>query len=571
MFLRGEPCVAHVPSRRPSLSASTSGSNPPPRTWQIALETPALLQPGPSLHTSIPSNPSPPGRPEGPGACREVGHWRPGTDVADGDRKHGAKRSGLAWSYDRRLLQGQTRGPNQRPPGTEQDNIWSGSPVHRIFFLRPPVAPCGHFLFCSSWDMRRLPAASLFICFWLVERSHSSGSLQDSMEELHTRFALNLYHTLTETENNSNLIVSPVSISLSLGLLQLGARGSTLAQLEGTLGYNVNDALVQDLLLHSQRDVGNTSQGTWLQQTCTLFIQSGVQLLSEFTQRAASWANAGVVQANFSQPNHTRSQLERSGHNHDEPWPLQSGSSSGELSGSGEAQAEALWWGHRLQMALVNTVTFRGIWQKQFLFTNTQNLPFILSDGSAVKVPMMYQATEVRFGQFRTSSEQRYTVLELPYLGRALSLQVVLPSERKMPLSSLESQLTARQLASWDTGLRRTRMDVFLPRFRMQNKFNLRSVLPALGIRDAFNAGAADFTGISVEEGLYVSDAFHEVRIEVTEDGTKAAAATAMVLLKRSRAPVFKADRPFLFLLRQINRGSIMFMGQVMNPADQAP
>ncbi|XP_062258757.1 probable serpin E3 [Platichthys flesus] len=419
--------------------------------------------------------------------------------------------------------------------------------------------------------MRRPPVASLLICFWLVERSHCNGSLQESMGVLHTRFALSLYQTLTETENNSNLIVSPVSVSLSLGLLQFGARGNTLAQLEGTLGYNVNDAKVHDLLLHSQGDESNTSQGMWLQQTCTLFIQSGVQLLTEFTQHAAVWANTSVVRANFSQPNHTRSPQESPNHNHDETWPLQAGSSSGELSGSGEAQTEALWWGHRLQMALVNTVAFRGIWQKHFLFTNTQNLPFTLSDGSAIKVPMMYQATEVSFGQFRTASDLRYTVLELPYLGRSLSLQLVLPSERKTPLSSLDSQLNTRQLASWDTGLRRTKMDIFLPRFRIQNKFNLRSVLPAMGISDAFNPTAADFTGISVEEGLYVSDAFHEVRIEVTEDGTKAAAATAMVLLKRSRAPVFKADRPFLFLLRQVNTGSVLFMGRVMNPADQAP
>lgn len=93
---------------------------------------------------------------------------------------------------------------------------------------------------CSIEDMCRLPVASLFVCFWLVERSHCNGSLQDSMGELHSRFAISLYQTLTETENNSNLIVSPVSVSLSLGLLQLGARGNTLAQLEGTLGYNVN-------------------------------------------------------------------------------------------------------------------------------------------------------------------------------------------------------------------------------------------------------------------------------------------------------------------------------------------
>uniref|UniRef100_A0A3P8RPK0 Serpin peptidase inhibitor, clade E (nexin, plasminogen activator inhibitor type 1), member 3 n=1 Tax=Amphiprion percula TaxID=161767 RepID=A0A3P8RPK0_AMPPE len=393
--------------------------------------------------------------------------------------------------------------------------------------------------------MCRLLVASLLVCLWLAEGCHGNGSLQDSMRELHTRLAVSLYQKLTQTENTSNLIISPTSVSLSLALLQLGARGNTLAQLEGTLGYSVN-AQVQDFLLHSQGDVSNSSQGMWLQQTCTLFIQSGVQLLPQFTQHAAAWANTSVVRANFSQPNLSHSQAERGGH---------------------EAQAEALWWGHRLQVALVNTVAFRGVWQKQFLFTNTQNLPFILSDGTPIKVPMMYQATEVSF-QFRTGSDQRYTVLELPFLGRSLSLQVVLPSERKMPLSSLEAQLTQRHLASWDTGLRRTRMDIFLP-FRMQNKFNLRSVLPAMGISDAFNPTAADFTGIS-EEGLYVSDALHEVRIEVTEDGTKAAAATAMVLLKRSRAPVFKADRPFLFLLRQVHT-SILFMGRVMNPAEQTP
>lgn len=88
--------------------------------------------------------------------------------------------------------------------------------------------------------MCRLPVASLVLCLWLVERSHCNGSLQDSMRELHSRFAVGLYLMLTETENNSNLIVSPLSASVSLGLLQLGARGNTLTQLEGTLGYNVN-------------------------------------------------------------------------------------------------------------------------------------------------------------------------------------------------------------------------------------------------------------------------------------------------------------------------------------------
>ncbi|XP_013885075.1 probable serpin E3 [Austrofundulus limnaeus] len=329
------------------------------------------------------------------------------------------------------------------------------------------------------------------------------------------------------------------------------------------LGYSVNDAQVQAFLLDSHGVMNSSSQCPWLQQSSTLFIQSGTQLLSRFLQHTAAWADTSVVRASFSHPTHNQA-----GQKHDELWPLHSGSSSNELSGSGEAQAEASGWGTRLQVALVNTVTFRGVWQKQFVFTNTQNLPFTLSDGSTIKVPMMYQAADVNFGQFRMASEQRYTVLELPYLGGSLSLQVVLPSDRKTSLSFLESQLTARHLAAWTTGLRRTKMDIFLPRFRLQNKVNLRSALAAMGISDAFNPTAADFTGISEEEGLYVSDAFHEVNIEVTEDGTKAAAATAMVLLKRSRAPVFKADRPFLFLLRQVNTGSIVFMGRVLSPAE---
>ncbi|CAL8343006.1 unnamed protein product [Boreogadus saida] len=448
-----------------------------------------------------------------------------------------------------------------------------------------PNQPESKTLLTTLSDPRRvamgpLSTASLFLwCLCLAGRAQShGGSLQDNMRELHNRFAVSLYQTLAETENNSNLIVSPVSVSLSLGLLQLGARGSTLAQLEEALGYNMNDVQVQPFLVHLQGSMGNSSQGMWLQQATALFIQSGVQLLSEFKHHAEAWANARLVRSSFSQPNQTHSRLGspipgRLGHQRstDETWPIQSGSSSGELSGSGEAQGEAPWWGQRLQMALVNTVAFRGIWQKQFLFTNTQNLPFTLTDGSVVKVPMMYQATEVNFGQFRSASEQRYTVVELPYLGRSLSLLLALPSDRKTPLSSLEAQLSPRQVASWDTGLRRTKMDVFLPKFKMQNKFNLRSVLPSVGISDAFSPTAADFTGISVEEGLYVSEAFHEASIEVTEDGTKAAAATAMVLLKRSRAPVFKADRPFVFILRQVNTGSILFMGRVTNPAEQAP
>ncbi|XP_036395808.1 probable serpin E3 [Megalops cyprinoides] len=414
--------------------------------------------------------------------------------------------------------------------------------------------------------MCRLSMTSLFICLWLVRKSH--GGLGDTLGELHTEFAVSLYQTLTETDNNSNLIVSPVSISVSLGLLQFGARGNTLSQLEGALRYNSNEVRMQDFLMQVPGDTGNSSQAVRVQLACALFVESGMQLSPVFTQHASAWGNSSVLHTNFSQPNHTRSQMEQwiRSHGNGEAHALP----PGDLSGLAEPQGDPPRWG-QLQMALVTTVAFRGAWQKQFLFADTQNLPFTLSDGTTIKVPMMYQASEVNFGQFRTPTDHRYTVVELPYLGESLSLLVALPSDRKVPLSQLELQVSPHAVGLWASGLRRTKMDVFLPRFKIQNRFNLKSALLSLGISDIFDPAAADFGGISAEDGLYVSEAIHEAKIEVTEEGTKAAAATAMVLLKRSRAPVFKADRPFLFLLREVSTGSVLFMGRVMNPAEQAP
>ncbi|XP_043105024.1 probable serpin E3 isoform X2 [Puntigrus tetrazona] len=379
------------------------------------------------------------------------------------------------------------------------------------------------------------------------------------------RFGVSLYQTLTETENNSNLIVSPASVSLCLGLLQLGARGNTLAQLEETLGYDVNDARVQDILSRPQGDLGNSSEGVQLQLANALFVQSGVKLLPEFTQHALGWGNSSLLSVNFSNPNHTHSRLQQ--------WTRSQSKADDHLQTKEEqlpSQEEASRQDSLLHMALLSTVVFHGAWQKQFLFTDTQNLPFSLSDGSTVKVPMMYQSTGVNIGHFRLPSEQEYTVLELPYLDRSLRLLVALPSDRKTSLSQLEKQLTSHSVGLWDTALRRTKMDIFLPRFKMQSRFNLKPVLQSLGISDVFSPSAADFRGISDGEGLFVSEAFHEARIEVTEEGTKAASATAMVLLKRSRSAVFKADRPFLFILRQISTGSLLFIGRVLNPAEMS-
>ncbi|CAJ0968214.1 unnamed protein product [Ranitomeya imitator] len=253
------------------------------------------------------------------------------------------------------------------------------------------------------------------------------------------------------------------------------------------------------------------------------------------------------------------------------------------------------------QIALVSTMYYRSKWKTKFSFADTQTLPFISADGSVVKVPMMHQTVDVNYatqwirqldmrtplrhqrrsggetalsprpydltsvsdspkqrlykGQFETPSLKKFTVVELPYLGNTVSMFVVLPTDRNTHLASIESNLISKTIAMWANGMKRIRMDVFLPRFKLESYTDLRLLLPALGVSDLFDPRKADFKGISEQRSLYVSQASHKAEIEVEEGGTKGSGVSAMVLLKRSRMPMFKADRPFFFFLRQANSG----------------
>ncbi|XP_063049183.1 probable serpin E3 [Engraulis encrasicolus] len=420
-------------------------------------------------------------------------------------------------------------------------------------------------------------------------------------------FALRLYSSLRATENStnesgtldlnstnqrpSNVLMSPASIGLGLRLLAMGARGNTLTQL--------HTALPPDFL--QQGIMGNWSaggSGAGLHLSSVLLVQSGLPLRSDFTQHALQWANSSLLRLDFSSRSTSQSQSggrstnqsqaggrsanqsQAAGRstNHSQAGGQSTNQSQGDRTAANGSQAdhdgsgaEALRWllegsgssGGAGPVAVVTSLVFRGAWLKPFLSSDTHTLPFTLPDGTHTKVAMMHQTTDVNFGVFA-----RCMVLELPYSGHALSLTLLLPSDRNTPLSAVEAELTPHTLELWDGSLRRTKMDVFLPRFRLQARLDLRSLLMSMGITDAFNSNTANLKGMTDVEGLYVSEVLHQASMEVTEDGTKAAASTAMLLLKRSRAPVFKADRPFIFLLRHINTGSILFMGRVMNPTE---
>ncbi|XP_054302288.1 serpin E3 [Pongo pygmaeus] len=394
------------------------------------------------------------------------------------------------------------------------------------------------------------------ITFFLLHSCflRANGHLREGMTLLKTEFALRLYQSVAACRNETNFVISPAGVSLPLEILQFGAEGSTGQQLADALGYTVHDKRVKDFLHAVYATLPTSSQGAEMELACNLFVQVGTPLSPCFVEQVSSWANSSLEPADLSEPNSTAIQT--------------SEGASRQTAGEGPSEGPGGWLWEQVsaafaQLVLVSTMSFQGTWRKRFSSTDTQILPFTCAHGLILQVPMMHQMAEVNYGQFQDTAGHQVGVLELPYLGSAVSLFLVLPRDKDTPLSHIEPHLTASTIHLWTTSLRRARMDVFLPRFRIQNQFNLKSILNSWGVTDLFDPLKANLKGISGQDGFYVSEAIHKAKIEVLEEGTKASGATALLLLKRSRIPIFKADRPFIYFLREPNTGITVFFDRI--------
>ncbi|XP_057641950.1 serpin E3 [Chionomys nivalis] len=387
--------------------------------------------------------------------------------------------------------------------------------------------------------------------------SAGGGSpLSEGLWLLKTEFALRLYRSAAAERNGTNFVISPASVSLSLEILQFGARGNTGWELASALGYTVQDPRVREFLHTVYTTLYNSSQGIGMELACTLLTQTGTPLSPCFVEQVSWWTNSSLAPADFSEPNSTTMEEVSRGS------PRQSTGESLGSPQSGEAGTVSSW------LSIVSTMTFQSTWQRRFSSMASQTLPFTCAHGLVLQVPAMHQVAEVSYGQFQDVAGHRVDVLELLYLGRAASLFLVLPQDKDTPLDCIEPHLTSRAIHLWATRLKRTRMDVFLPRFRFQNQFDLKSILRSWGITDLFDPLKANLKGISGQDGFYVSEATHKAKMELSQEGTRSSAATAVLLLRRSRTPVFKADRPFIFLLREHSTGFVFNIGRVSNPLD---
>ncbi len=368
-------------------------------------------------------------------------------------------------------------------------------------------------------------------------------------------FGLDLYSRL---KGDGNLFFSPYSLSTALTMTWTGARENTAAEMAAVLHLPVEGAAMHT---HPARDAVAAASGALEQSLLAspdergyelrvanaLWGQEGYRFLSEFTERLDAHYGAGMNHVDFvGDAEGARITIN--------DWAEDQ--TNGRIEGLipiGSLDAATV-------LVLTNAIYFKGTWADQFSEDSTYEATFHGTSGDS-KVSMMTRKGDV--GYFENDDLQ---AIEMPYEGGDLSMIVVLPRKELLGgLARIEGGLTTELLNSWVFGLRSRQVTVHVPKFEMTwGTVDVARDLEALGMRDAFGGG--DFSGMDGTRDLFISNVFHKAFIAVNEEGSEAAAATAVVVA-RSAMPSgleFRADRPFMFLIRDNASGAILFMGRVV-------
>jgi serine protease inhibitor len=359
-----------------------------------------------------------------------------------------------------------------------------------------------------------------------------------------TAFGLELIKLLHGSDAADNLLISPLSASMSLGMAMNGARGETFAAMRRTLGFGeldrdgINQAY-QGLIRYLDTRDPNVEFGL----ANAIWYERSFPVLPDFLQRTRDYFDATVSPLDFADPG-SPTVINR--------WVEEE---------TGGRIRELIDFIDPLdRLFLVNAVYFKAPWTSHFIVSATQPRPFTRLDGARVQVPTMMQDANLRW--FRDDDVQG---VELLYADSAYSMVILGPGEA----GSLDRMVEGLSPARWQGWMERfeaSRVMLFLPRFRFDYEVQLRDPLTSMGMGVAFVPRQADFMAMAPAEDLHISRVKQKSFIDVHELGTEAAAATSTAMSVTSMPPTLAFDRPFLFAIRERSSGTILFMGRIASP-----
>ena len=384
-----------------------------------------------------------------------------------------------------------------------------------------------------------------------MQPSPSTTSQDLKLADSINPFAVELYGQLRQ--NEGNLFFSPASIATAFAMAYDGARGQTAAQIAKVFHFDesaqrVNAAFGKLLADWTRGAAGKEYQ---LAVANAMWGQQGYPFSAAFNQSLQLSYGAGLRVVDFRQSEAARREINQ--------WvEQQTNRKIQDLIPQGGV-------GPDTRLVLANAIYFKADWDRQFAESATRPQDFKLPGGQVIQAPTMHQS-----GSFRFTSGDELSALEMTYAHNAFSMIVLLPDQAD-GLPALEQSLSADKLGRWLSAVDAARpreVRVSFPKFKLTREVDLTKVLPGMGMPLAFSS-QADYSGMNDgKESLTIGGAFHKAFVDVNEEGTEAAAATAIGIRATAmiRSESFTADHPFLFIIRDNRSGSILFMGRVANP-----
>ncbi|XP_068850185.1 serpin B6-like [Capricornis sumatraensis] len=377
----------------------------------------------------------------------------------------------------------------------------------------------------------------------------------DELSEANGTFALTLLKKLGE-DNSKNVFISPLSLSSALAMVFMGAKGNTAAQMCQTLSLSKSSGGGEDVHLGFQKllsEVNRTGTQYLLRTANRLFGEKTYDFLLSFKDACRVFYQAEMEELDFvSASEESRKRINT--------WVAEkTGGKIRDLLSANSVNPTT-------RLVLMNAIYFKGNWDKQFNKEHTEERPFRVSKNVEKPVQMMFKKSTCKISYIGEISTQ---ILVLPYVGQELNMVILLPSE-STDVYTVEKALTYEKFVAWmkPDAMDEEEVEVFLPRFTLEETYDMECVLQELGMTDAFEEAQADFRGMSTRRDLYLSKVVHKSFVEITEEGTEAAAATGAVVMMRalSVVPRFCADRPFLFFIQHGKTGAILFCGRFCSP-----
>ncbi len=386
----------------------------------------------------------------------------------------------------------------------------------------------------------------------IVVDSHATSEDVNSVVNANNQFAFDLYSEFRSEEGN--VFFSPYSISTALAMTYEGAKGETAKEMQTVLHIPEDSTIRMPAFARIYNEINKGDKKYKLSTANALWAQKDYGFLNEYTNNVEQYYGGKVTNLDFvGDTENSRQTINK--------WVEdQTNDKIKDLIPQGVLNALT-------RLVLTNAIYFKGTWAMQFDEKNTVDEEFTTSSGQTSKVPMMsLTGDDAKFNYAETNEAQ---ILEMSYDGDELSMLILLPKENN--LGAFEEALNSEKISEFKSMFKEQRVDVYIPKFKFETKYFMVETLKNMGMPIAFT-GAADFSGMDGTKSLYIAEVIHQAFVEVNEEGTEAAAATA-VLMERSssfnkpKIPIFRADHPFIFIIQQKSTGNILFLGRVSDPS----